>query len=130
MKHKKSLHVSLFATLLLSLVLIGSIQSSSASSTPDLLGVTNVRLISQGTNGEFASRDSFHPIPSTDGRYVVFDSWDNNWVPQSDSNTECYLSNCMDIFLRDTVAGTTQKVTIGFDALPGLLHILDYRNEF
>ena len=46
--------------------------------------------------------------PSVDGRYVVFDSDADNLVPNDTNNNR-------DIFLRDRVAGTTERVSIATD---------------
>lgn len=49
---------------------------------------------------------------STDGRYVAFASFASNLVP-GDSN------NKLDVFVRDTVAGTTTLVSVGAAGRPG-----------
>jgi Tol biopolymer transport system component len=55
---------------------------------------------SQGNGG------SGHPDVSDDGRYVAFDSWATNLVT-NDSNAKG------DVFVRDRVAGTTGRVSVG-----------------
>jgi len=48
---------------------------------------------------------SYWGNPSVDGRYVVFSSFASNLVP-GDTNA------CQDVFLRDRVAGTTERVSV------------------
>jgi Tol biopolymer transport system component len=57
------------------------------------------------TNGTQANGDSGSPSISDDGRYVVFSSYATNLVG-SDSNATS------DIFLRDTVSGTTSRISV------------------
>ena len=72
----------------------------------DLVTGTTV-LISQATDGTQGNRDSWMPSVSADGRYVAFHSWANNLVP-GDTNTQPFY----DVFVRDTVAGTTTRVNL------------------
>ncbi|HVE23873.1 MAG TPA: hypothetical protein VNC22_00645, partial [Sporichthya sp.] len=66
---------------------------------------TRVSLSGQGRQ---ANLDSYNPSISDDGRYVVFDSFATNLVPD-DLNREG------DVFLRDVKAGTTTRVSRGID---------------
>ena len=66
---------------------------------------TRVSLSSRGKQGNL---DSYNPSISDDGRYVVFDSFASNLVPD-DLNREG------DVFLRDLQAGTTTRVSRGLD---------------
>lgn len=61
----------------------------------------------QGAGGTVAS-DSSDPSMTADGRYVVFVSWAPNLVP-GDTNDNA------DVFLRDTVAGVTTRVSLTAD---------------
>ena len=70
---------------------------------------TWVSLSSQGVVGNGASR---RPSISNDGRYIAFESASNNWVP-GDTN------NSPDIFVRDTLTGTTTLVSVSTNGLPG-----------
>jgi Tol biopolymer transport system component len=65
---------------------------------------TTIR-VSLGLGGVPATDQSWEPSTSANGRYVAFTSWATNLVP-SDTN------NLPDIFLRDTTAGTTQRVSV------------------
>jgi Tol biopolymer transport system component len=56
------------------------------------------------TSGEPANRKSSAPVISADGRYVAFTSSATNLVPGDTSWTD-------DIFVRDRIAGTTERVT-------------------
>lgn len=53
-----------------------------------------------------ANRESIHPSISADGRYVAFSSYAANLVA-GDTN------DMFDIFVRDTVAGTTTRASVG-----------------
>ncbi|MBI5364785.1 MAG: PD40 domain-containing protein [Planctomycetes bacterium] len=64
--------------------------------------VERVSLSSSGTQG---NNNSWIPVASADGRFVVFRSLANNLVP-SDTNAH------EDIFLRDRVAGVTTRVSV------------------
>lgn len=61
--------------------------------------------ISVATAGTQANDHSFYPDISSDGRYVVFQSAASNLVA-SDTN------NVRDIFIRDTVGDTTERVSV------------------
>lgn len=81
-------------------------------------------LVSQSTSGQPAEggfvgntfRFSSDPIVSADGRYVAFASTASNLVP-ADPNQVSDPSNPapMEIYLRDTVAGTTRLVSVAKD---------------
>lgn len=67
-------------------------------------------LISAGLNGSLANGGSSigfnrNGAISSDGRYVVFQSFANNLVP-NDNN------NALDVFVRDVVAGTTERISV------------------
>jgi Tol biopolymer transport system component len=66
---------------------------------------TRVSLSSQGRQGNL---DSYNPSISDDGRYIVFDSFATNLVPD-DLNREG------DVFVRDVKEGTTTRVSRGID---------------
>ncbi|MEX0785012.1 MAG: dockerin type I domain-containing protein [Dehalococcoidia bacterium] len=78
-------------------------------------GVTE--LISVATDGTQADRPASNPSVSGDGRYVVFASEADELVP-NDGNGES------DVFLRDTVAGTTTRVSVASDGTEGDLESL------
>ncbi len=65
-----------------------------------------IERVSVSTNGVQANSDSLNPRISNDGRYVVFSSYASNLVP-GDTN------GVQDIFVRDRVAGTTIRVSVG-----------------
>lgn len=66
---------------------------------------TRVSVASDGTEGD---NDSLNPSMSADGRYVAFHSAAANLVP-GDENID------RDIFVRDTVANTTTRVSVASD---------------
>lgn len=75
-----------------------------ASSGP---GTTErVSVASDGTEANFYSYAS--PAISTDGRYVAFESTASNLVPEDTSRRS-------DVFVRDRVTGTTERVSIASD---------------
>jgi Tol biopolymer transport system component len=62
-------------------------------------------LASVSTNGSGANGTSTHSWASADGRFVAFTSRADNLVPGD-------MNQCPDVFLRDTVAGTTALVSV------------------
>jgi hypothetical protein len=68
--------------------------------------VLTTRLVSVGTDGTQGNDDSDSPSLSADGRYVAFSSDASNLV--SDDTNDTY-----DIFVYDTVANTTRRVSVG-----------------
>jgi Tol biopolymer transport system component len=73
--------------------------------------VVRVSLDSNGVEGNWGSGSS---VLSADGRYVVFTSWATNFVA-SDTN------DWIDIFVRDRVAGTTERVSVDSNGAEGIL---------
>lgn len=70
----------------------------------DLKKGTTTRVSLSSSGGE-ASGNSRHPAISADGRYVVFNSRAENLVAEDNNGF-------WDIFVRDTVAGTTTRVSV------------------
>jgi subtilisin family serine protease/Tol biopolymer transport system component len=68
-----------------------------------------VSVASDGSQGN--GHSSTHNI-SADGRYVVFESKASNLVPGDTNNT-------WDVFVRDRVAGTTERVSVASDGTQG-----------
>jgi len=68
-----------------------------------------VSVASDGTEGNGAS---FSPSISEDGRYMAFDSAASNLVPGDTNGHE-------DVFVRDRVAGTTERVSAATDGTQG-----------
>jgi Tol biopolymer transport system component len=64
--------------------------------------------VSFATGGTQGNGDSVDPQISDDGRYVVFSSLADNLVP-GDTN------HVVDVFVRDVVAGTTERVSVGHE---------------
>ena len=62
--------------------------------------------VSVGVGGAEANGDSFAPAISADGRFVVFSSAASNLVPGDTNRAD-------DIFVRDRVAGTTTRISVG-----------------
>jgi Tol biopolymer transport system component len=69
-----------------------------------LLGTT-VR-VSVATGGAQGNRGGYQPAMSADGRYVAFTSWSTDLVSGDTNNTG-------DVFVRDLLAGTTARVSLG-----------------
>lgn len=72
----------------------------------------NTELISVDSSGVQGNRDSFLPFMSPDGRFVIFSSLSNNLV-SGDTNGH------YDVFLRDRLNGTTERVSIRGAGLQG-----------
>jgi hypothetical protein len=72
----------------------------------------NTELISVDSSGVQGNRDSFLAQISDDGRFVVFSSLANNLVT-GDTNGKS------DVFLRDRLNGTTERVSIRSSGLQG-----------
>lgn len=70
-------------------------------------------LVSASSEGEIADHDSLKPSISGDGRFVVFDSYAANLVP-GDTNAQG------DIFVRDTILGTTRRVSVASNGAEGI----------
>jgi hypothetical protein len=77
----------------------------------DLQTGTTVR-VSVTSDEVEANSVSGYPAVSSNGHYVVFDSWASNLV-YGDTN------NVPDIFVRDTVAGTTSRLSVSSDGVQG-----------
>ncbi len=105
-------HLSIFVV---GLVVLG-ILVVSASAAPTLPGraapsdtqAASTILVSVSNTGSQGNRDSQDASISGDGRYVAFVSRASNLV--SDDTNEC-----SDVFVRDTQAGTIQRVSIASD---------------
>lgn len=65
-----------------------------------------VKRVSLANDGSQANSDSYNSAISADGRYVAFESFASNLVV-GDTN------GSWDVFVRDTVANTTQRVSVG-----------------
>jgi Ca2+-binding RTX toxin-like protein len=70
------------------------------------------RRVSVDDNGTQGNGASFSPSISADGRYVAFYSLANNLVSGDTNNTG-------DIFVYDTVANTTRRVSVGDNGIQG-----------
>ncbi len=79
----------------------------------DLQAGTTTR-ISVDALGNEATRSSFKPAISGDGRFVAFDSFDPLLVPGDSNGTN-------DIFLRDLLNGTTARISVNSQGLGGNL---------
>lgn len=77
----------------------------------DTVGHTTVR-VSVATSGAQANGASYSPAISADGRYVTFASAASNLVT-GDTN------ECPDVFVRDTLTGTTRRVSVTSDGTQG-----------
>jgi LPXTG-site transpeptidase (sortase) family protein len=63
-------------------------------------------LVSVSTSGAEANNSSYRPSISADGRYVAFDSLASNLISGDTNST-------YDIFVRDTTANTTTRISVG-----------------
>jgi Tol biopolymer transport system component len=66
----------------------------------------SITRVSVSSKGQQANSDSFNPSISADGRYIVYDSFASNLVPDDDNGEG-------DVFLYDRLARTTTLVTRG-----------------
>ncbi|MFN2545526.1 MAG: TolB family protein [Actinomycetota bacterium] len=74
-------------------------------------GVT--QLVSQSSTGQPANFIfSGDPSVSADGRYVAFESAATNLVPGDTNQSWDPTTNPQDVFVRDTVAGTTERISV------------------
>jgi len=65
----------------------------------------NTTVISVATNGSLSDGYSYGTSISADGRYIAFTSYANDLVPDDNNGMS-------DIFLRDTVLNTTERISI------------------
>src|SRR6185295_2774815 len=72
----------------------------------DLAGGTTT-IVSVSTGGAPANFGADSPAISADGRYIAFQSASSTLIVPGDTNLFNY-----DVFLRDTVAGTTERVSL------------------
>ncbi len=75
-------------------------------------GVAGTFRISVESTGAQSNSWSDGPSVSSDGRYIAFESPADNLVA-GDTN------DCLDVFVRDTVAGTTAVVSVSSSGAPG-----------
>jgi len=69
------------------------------------LTTSSTTLVSVNTNGALSNAASGSPVVSADGRFVAFTSWATTLDGIVDTNQS------PDVFVRDLVAGTTQRVS-------------------
>ncbi|HEY7050310.1 MAG TPA: carboxypeptidase regulatory-like domain-containing protein [Jatrophihabitantaceae bacterium] len=68
--------------------------------------------VSVAGDGSEGNDFSGSPSISADGRYVAFESFASNLVPGDTNGVE-------DVFVRDRIAGTTERVSVAGDGTPG-----------
>ncbi len=83
-----------------------------AQTVPVLAAAGNLTRISVSSSGAEGDNDSYNSSISADGRYVAFYSKANNLV--SGDTNEMY-----DVFVRDTVANTTQRISVSSSGVEG-----------
>ena len=66
------------------------------------------QIVNIASDGTQANKDSYEPLVSNNGRYVVFSSYADNLVPNDNNGVK-------DIFVRDLVEGTTELVSVSDD---------------
>jgi Tol biopolymer transport system component len=90
--------------------------SGDTNGAPDIFVYDTVanttRLVSVGDNGTQGNNSSFSPSISADGSYVAFSSIASNLVSDDTNST-------WDIFVYDTVANTTRRVSVGDNGIQG-----------
>jgi Tol biopolymer transport system component len=80
--------------------------------------VTNTtRRVSVASDGTQGNNHSLYPDISADGRYVAFKSYANNLVSGDTNDTQDFFTQ--DIFVYDTVANTTRRVSVASDGTQG-----------
>lgn len=91
------------------------------ASCPDIflrnLQTGTTELVSLDSNGNQTDGPSLAPAISFDGRFVAFSSSASNLV-DSDTNScpgQGYPGTCLDVFVRDRLLGTTQRVSTTSD---------------
>lgn len=77
------------------------------------LATGTLELISVANDGGVANGVSQRPVLSVDGRFVVFESYASNLVPDDVNGT-------VDVFLRDRLLGTTEIVSVATDGTQGI----------
>jgi murein DD-endopeptidase MepM/ murein hydrolase activator NlpD/cold shock CspA family protein len=103
------------------LTLLNSVGGTSAMA--QRIGVTE--LVSVASDSAQGNERSVGATISSDGRYVVFNSWASNLVG-NDTNNVCdtnydgtYNENCPDVFVRDRQTGQTTRVSVASDGTQG-----------
>ena len=76
-----------------------------------------VSVSSAGTEANATSGFFVGPAVSADGRFVAFKSAASNLVPEdhNDGQRCLELEGCADVFVRDRLTGTTERVNVGSD---------------
>jgi len=90
----------------------GATDSNAATITISVAEQMPTNIVSVDSNEILGNKASERPSISGDGRYVVFFSDATNLVP-GDTN------GWKDVFVRDTVAGTTERVSVASDGTQG-----------
>ncbi|MFQ5401706.1 MAG: hypothetical protein ACE5E7_19170 [Anaerolineae bacterium] len=70
--------------------------------------------VSHGYDGSNTDDDSIDPTLSADGRYLVFNSYATNLVP-NDTNRDLWFRDGLDVFLYDRMTGQTQRVSLTWE---------------
>ena len=77
----------------------------------DLATSTTTR-VSVDSAGQQADGFSESPSLSANGRYVAFDSVATNLVPGDNNTCGGYSPSCRDVFVHDSVTGSTERVSV------------------
>jgi archaellum component FlaF (FlaF/FlaG flagellin family) len=80
----------------------------------DIVAGTTTR-VSVASDGAQANGSCYEPSISADGRYVAFESLASNLVPGDTNAVPGDPWTGLDVFVRDTVAGTTTRVSVASD---------------
>lgn len=92
-------------------MLIASVVLAAVAFSPSHAAATTVR-VSVASDGKQGNSAGLNASISANGRYVVFTSWASNLVP-GDTN------DGSDVFVRDTMAGVTTRVSVASDGTQG-----------
>jgi uncharacterized repeat protein (TIGR01451 family) len=95
---------------LAALAIAGALAFTTTAAAAPVPGLTE--LVSQSSAGVQGDNDSELPAISADGRYVAFVSFVENLVP-GDTN------QAVDVFVRDRVLGTTERVSVSSSGRQG-----------
>jgi hypothetical protein len=94
-------------------LIVGSVAWSLGAGIPGAIALSPAtQRVSVATSGVGGNTTSSQPIVSADGHFVAFVSYATNLVA-NDTN------NAGDAFVRDTVAGTTERVSVSADGEQG-----------
>jgi hypothetical protein len=102
---------------------LGDTNSSADIFVRDLLLNQTTRVSVTDNEEEAFGGDSNNPSITADGRFVAFTSWASNLVPNLPAAHRPLpgdFNNTSDVFVRDTLLGTTTLVSVSPEGVPGI----------